>query len=240
MRIENRAPERNPRSVPVPSRSSALGNGDEARLLDRCAEGGASGIPDDHRSRQGDRVGGYLRLLKGKAESAPPAPHDGPGAGHHRPGAGRPLATRTKSASTSWPCPSGTRPRHCPYGEPNADVAGPHPSPDPNKERPVVGESTGRSTSQAAGSSRDVKREIGMMDGAFELAIHQVVLDSPTIKDIPTKQRLGPLQGSRLTSFCEAPRYLPRVMFDPTKIIGQEPFQRQAEPGSWPRARRLE
>ena len=56
---------------------------------------------------------------------------------------------------------------------------------------------------------------------------------------------LSALQGSRLTSFCltsfcEAPRYLPRVMFDPTKIIGQEPFQRQAEPGSWPRARRLE
>jgi hypothetical protein len=50
-----------------------------ARLLDRCAEGGASGIPDDHRTRQGDRVRGYLRLLKGKAESAPPAPHDGPG-----------------------------------------------------------------------------------------------------------------------------------------------------------------
>ena len=35
MRIENRAPERGFRSVPVPSRSSALGNGDEARLLDR-------------------------------------------------------------------------------------------------------------------------------------------------------------------------------------------------------------
>ena len=56
----------------------------------------------------------------------------------------------------------------------------------------MVGESTGRSTSQAAGSSRDVKREIGVMDGAFELAIHQVVLDSPTIKDIPTKQRRQP------------------------------------------------
>ena len=98
MRIENRAPERNPRSVPVPSRSSALGNGDEARFLDRCAEGGASGIPDDHRSRQGDRVGGYLRLLKGKAESAPPAPHDGPGAGHHRPGAGRPVLPQEQRA----------------------------------------------------------------------------------------------------------------------------------------------
>ena len=98
MRIENRAPERNPRSVPVPSRSSALGNGDEARFLDRCAEGGARGIPDDHRGRQGDRVRGYLRLLNGKAESAPPAPHDGLGAGHHRPGAGRPVLPQEQRA----------------------------------------------------------------------------------------------------------------------------------------------
>ena len=98
LRIENHAPERNPRSVPVPSRSSALGNGDEVRLLDRCAEGGASGIPDDHRTRQGGRVRGYLRLLKGKAEPAPPAPHDEPGAGHHRPGAGRPVLPQEQRA----------------------------------------------------------------------------------------------------------------------------------------------
>ena len=57
------APERVPGSGPVPSRSSALGNGAEARLLERCAECGASGIPDGHRIRQGDGSRGYLRLL---------------------------------------------------------------------------------------------------------------------------------------------------------------------------------
>ena len=91
-------------------------------------------------------------------------------------------------SASVWPRPSGTRPRHCPDGEPFADVASPRPSPAPNNERPVVGKSTGCSTFQAAGYSRDVKGEIGVMDGTFQLAIHQVVLDSPTIKDIPAKQ----------------------------------------------------
>ena len=98
------------------------------------------------------------------------------------------IVSDVEVSASVWPRPSGTRPRHCPDGEPFADVASPHPSPAPNNERPVVGESTGCSTFQAAGYSRDVKGEIGVMDGTFQLAIHQVVLDSPTIKDIPAKQ----------------------------------------------------
>ena len=43
------------------------------------------------------------------------------------------IVSDVEVSASVWPRPSGTRPRHCPDGEPFADVASPHPSPAPDR-----------------------------------------------------------------------------------------------------------